>query len=256
MKFTDTGSIRFVAQESEPGFWRFETSDTGIGFAPESASLIFDRFRQEDGTITRRFGGSGLGLSISRELARSLGGDIEARPLSGGGSAFILSLPLVRCAASTAPADTPDAATEDTRSLRVLVAEDHAINRKVVELLLGSTGVSLTMVENGALAVEAFVRERFDVILMDMHMPVMDGLSAITAIRAHERVAGFSPCRIVTLTANAFDEHVRAALAAGANDHLAKPITADALLAALHSDVGKVEDIAGPAGRTKRPLEA
>ena len=119
------------------------------------------------------------------------------------------------------------------------------MNRKVVELLLGPIGADLTMVENGELAVEAFVNTPFDVVLMDMHMPVMDGLSATSAIRAHERATGSPRCRIVMLTANAFDEHVRAALAAGADYHLAKPITAAVLLAALPSCAREVADPKG-----------
>lgn len=240
VKFTADGSIHFVANECGPGLWRFEIHDTGIGFAPDAASVIFDRFRQEDETITRRFGGSGLGLSISRELAQSLGGDIEARLQPEGGSIFALTLPLARCAAPQVMVDAAEASTEALPGLRILLAEDHAVNRKVVELLLGPTGADLTMVENGELAVEAFVNTPFDVVLMDMHMPVMDGLSAIRAIRTHERMAALPPSRIVMLTANAFDEHVRAALAAGADYHLAKPITAAALLAALAAVSGQV----------------
>ena len=239
IKFTAEGSVRFVAREAEADLWGFDVYDTGIGFAPEAATRIFERFRQEDETITRRFGGSGLGLSISRDLARALGGEIEARPLPEGGSVFALTLPLTRCAAPAV--DTPPTGAggggvaDAARPLRVLLAEDHEINRKVVELLLGPTCADLTMVENGALAVEAFRRAPFDVVLMDLHMPVMDGLTAITAIRSHEQAIGLAPCRIVTLTANAFDDHVRAALSAGADDHLAKPVTASALLASLYA---------------------
>jgi len=144
------------------------------------------------------------------------------------------SEPIVVAAApwpETAPASKADAA----RPLRVLLAEDHPVNRKVVELILGSIGADMTCVENGALAVEAFRTRRFDVILMDMQMPVMDGLTAIRQIRGIEAASGAARTPILSLTANAMPEHVDASFAAGADDHLTKPISAPGLIATIEA---------------------
>jgi CheY-like chemotaxis protein len=133
---------------------------------------------------------------------------------------------------STAPLTLPGA-TAGARAPRVLLAEDHPTNRKVVELILGAAGVELISVENGAEALQAAGEQSFDVILMDMQMPVMDGLSAIRAIRANERLQGAPPTPIVALTANAMPEHARASRVAGATDHVTKPVSAKVLLEAV-----------------------
>jgi CheY-like chemotaxis protein len=138
--------------------------------------------------------------------------------------------------AHPAAANEPDGGVQcvrDGRGLRVLIADDHPTNLKVIELILGPTGCELVQVENGALAVEAFKAQAFDVVLMDLQMPVMDGLSAIAAIRTWERSQGRPPAPIVALSANALPEHILATHTAGADAHLAKPITAAVLLNAL-----------------------
>ncbi len=124
---------------------------------------------------------------------------------------------------------------EPGRPLRVLLAEDHPVNRKVVELILGSMPVELTCVENGAQAVEAFALQAFDLVLMDMQMPVMDGLTAIRRIRAQEAASGAGRTPILSLTANAMPEHVQASFAAGADDHLTKPVSAPVLIATIEA---------------------
>ncbi len=159
--------------------------------------------------------------------------DCDSRP--GEGSVFSLRLPLQRAQshAETAAQDAP-ADTVDTRApLRVLLAEDHPVNRKVVALMLSQVGAELTSVEDGAQALKAFEAARFDVVLMDMQMPVMDGLTATRAIRARERLAALEPTPIFMLTANALGEHVEACREAGADMHISKPVTSAALLAAL-----------------------
>jgi len=237
VKFTEAGRVR-LRVEAEPDArtgktaLRFVVEDTGIGFDPSVAAELFERFRQADGSITRRYGGSGLGLAISKSLAERMGGQLYATSSPGEGSTFTLALPLPRAAAMETSAEEPAASApaRSERRLHVLLAEDHPTNRRVVELILRAAGVELTSVCNGAEAVEAFSACPFDLVLMDMQMPVMDGLSAIEAIRAHERARGAARTPILTLTANAMPDHARASRRAGADGHLTKPISAQALL--------------------------
>ncbi|MBI5940284.1 MAG: PAS domain S-box protein [Caulobacterales bacterium] len=234
VKFTAHGRITLEATTADDGRLSITVSDTGIGFDAEVKDRLFERFEQADGSITRRFGGTGLGLAISRALAEAMDGVLEAWSEPGAGSRFTLTLPLDRWSAPLADA-APLVSAEpgDIRAPRVLLAEDHAINRKVVELLFSDSDVELTCVENGAEAVEAAAVSSFDLILMDMQMPVMDGLTAIRAIRAAESAGRRYPVSIWALSANALPEHVAASMAAGADGHLSKPITAQALFATL-----------------------
>ena len=236
VKFTQVGKVS-LAVSARRGETHSELSfvvrDTGIGFDAETKARLFSRFEQADGSITRRFGGSGLGLSISRSLAEAMGGRLEADAEPGEGAVFSLVLELPRCASAPDlwfedPDPEPEA--DPLVGLRVLLAEDHPTNRRVVELILGAAGVDLTCVENGVEAVDAFRRSAFDLILMDMQMPLMDGLSAIEEIRRIEAATGVSPTPIHVLTANAMPEHISASITAGADGHLSKPILADALL--------------------------
>ncbi|MDQ0466499.1 PAS domain S-box-containing protein [Caulobacter ginsengisoli] len=233
VKFTGQGGLT-LSVRPEDGQIRFDVADTGIGFTDEVKARLFERFEQADGSITRRFGGTGLGLAISRSLARAMGGELSATSQPGQGSCFTLRLPLPPAAASEVakPAAAPAAPLAE-RSARVLLAEDHAINRRVVELMLAGLDIELTCVEDGAQAVDAARAGGFDVILMDMQMPVMDGLTAIRAIRAEEALGGARPTPIWGLSANALPEHLAASRAAGADGHLTKPLSAPALFDAL-----------------------
>ncbi|OYX71994.1 MAG: hypothetical protein B7Y81_07390 [Caulobacter sp. 32-67-35] len=213
-------------------------SDTGIGFGPETAARIFDRFNQADTTITRRFGGTGLGLSLCKALVELMGGAIAASSESGRGSLFTVTLPLAPDQAGLAPPSGQRAATNDLGSLRVLLAEDHPVNQRVVQLILAPHGADVVVVENGALALEAFKSGQFDLVLMDLQMPVMDGLTATRAIRAHEEAGDFARTPIVALSASAMASHQREALQAGADLHLSKPITALGLVAGIHQALG------------------
>ena len=236
VKFTGRGGIRLEAGRAADGRLSIAVIDSGIGFDAEVKERLFERFEQADGSITRRFGGTGLGLAISRALAEAMGGSLEAQSTPGAGSRFTLSVDLERWTGSlqeTVRTASPD--LMDARAPRVLLAEDHAINRKVVELLFGGAGIELTSVENGAEAVEAAAGADFDLILMDMQMPVMDGLTAIRAIRPAEAAASRPRMAIWALSANALPEHVAASLAAGADGHLSKPVSAKALFDALES---------------------
>ena len=236
VKFTAAGQVRLRVSaergETSSRLW-FEVRDTGIGFDEETKARLFSRFEQADGSITRRFGGTGLGLSISHALAEAMGGSLYADATPGDGACFTLMLDLPRCAGEfdlwmeSAPEPTPE---QQVRGLRVLVAEDHPTNRRVVELILGAAGVDLTCVENGAEALAAVEAQPFDLVLMDMQMPVMDGLTAIRAIRAREAAEDAGRIPIYVLTANAMPEHITASQIAGADGHLTKPILAEDLL--------------------------
>ncbi len=246
VKFTAAGrlGLKAAARDEARGRTRLTltVSDTGIGFLPEVKARLFERFQQADGSITRRYGGTGLGLAISRALAEAMGGDLEAESTPGEGASFTLTLYLERAARpATAAATTPASLSQGEREPRVLLAEDHPINRKVVELLLSQVGVDLVSVENGAEAVDAAAAGAFDLILMDMQMPVMDGLTAIRAIRHDERARRAPPTPIWALSANALPEHIEASMAAGADGHLTKPISGAALIQVLATACEQVE---------------
>jgi len=235
VKFTASGFVSLTVDAGPQGL-RFVVQDTGIGFDAETRDRLFSRFEQADGDITRRFGGSGLGLAISRELAAMMGGGLGCESEPGGGAAFILTLPLRAAEAPAAPTQTvapsgASALADNSRRLRILVADDHPTNRRVVELILDQEAVDLVSVEDGAQAVEACRAAVFDLVLMDMQMPVMDGLTATREIRLHEVAMGVPRTPVVMLTANALPEHIAAGMDAGADRHLAKPFSVDALLA-------------------------
>jgi PAS domain S-box-containing protein len=236
VKFTAQGEVKLAVKarrDETTTHLEFAVSDTGIGFDEQTRARLFGRFQQADGSITRQYGGTGLGLAISRSLAEAMGGDLSAESTPGKGSTFRLVLELPRRSGGVEMwGEHHDDADQDAdlEAMRVLLAEDHPTNRRVVELILGAAGVDLTSVENGAEAVDMAARSRFDLILMDMQMPVMDGLTAIRAIRRREGREGIGPTPIYTLTANAMPEHAQASEAAGADGHITKPITADGLL--------------------------
>jgi PAS domain S-box-containing protein len=232
IKFTEAGVVEVSATVAREGVMRLSVRDSGVGFDPADKARVFRRFEQADGSITRRFGGTGLGLAICRQLAELMGGELDCTSAPGEGSTFWADLPLTQ---AQAPQATPaeQQAAEFDGALRVLVADDHATNRKVVELILSGAGAETTCVEDGAQALAAFRAETFDVVLMDMQMPVLDGLSAVRAIRAWEAEQGRPPTLVLMLTANTLPEHVAAGAEAGADGHIPKPITASRLLAAV-----------------------
>ncbi len=234
VKFTDHGEVRLTAERTPAGLARFSVSDTGMGFPQSEKAKVLGRFEQADSSITRRFGGAGLGLSICSNLAELMGGSVDCSSEPGRGSLFWTEVPLEACAEPAACAGNQPAVVEPlAESLRILLADDHPTNRKVVELMLADGVARLTCVEDGEKALTAFQQERFDLILMDMQMPVMDGLTAIREIRRLEREGRLTPTPIIMLTANALPEHVSEASAVGADLHLAKPFTTQALFAAI-----------------------
>ncbi len=241
VKFTQSGRVALVVDAEPAGELTrlmISVEDSGIGFTDEVKARLFQRFEQADGSITRRYGGTGLGLAISRSLAEAMLGTLEAVSEPGKGSKFTLTLDLPRVSSSreataSAPVRFEPSAHVLDRAPRVLLAEDHPTNRRVVELILGAAGVELTCVENGQQALDAFDTAPFDLILMDVQMPVMDGLTATAEIRRREQVRQCAPTPIYALTANAMPEHAEASRRAGADDHLTKPIAAQTLIDAV-----------------------
>lgn len=232
VKFTEQGSVSLhVSRDGDQH--RFEVRDTGLGFDEAQREVIFGRFHQADGTITRRFGGTGLGLAISRELVLAMGGDLDGRGEPGKGATFWFTLPLRRAQTEAAVETAGDPLVPTLR--QVLVVDDNPTNRRVVELILRTIGIEVDCVEDGAQAVEAFMAGRYDAILMDMMMPVMDGIAATRAIRVMENEQALSRTPVIMLTANTLPQHIEACLAAGADVHLSKPISAGGLFEALAS---------------------
>ncbi|MBP2297519.1 PAS domain S-box protein [Azospirillum picis] len=276
LKFTHRGgvSVRVTMDAEQKGAdcfeLRFEVADTGIGIPPDVLPTLFRRFTQGDSSTTRRFGGTGLGLAISRELANLMGGRIGVTSTEGKGSAFWFT---VRCQAAAAPADDvaaapcapgPVPATADrrgqparriARGLRVLVAEDNEINRDIVVTMLNRVGHHVTAVEDGLQAVRKVEEESFDVVLMDVQMPVMDGVTATRHIRAMPGDVARLP--IVALTGNVMPNHRGEYLAAGMDGYLTKPIMSATLFETLASVTGPARQAGGagdeaPAQRPER----
>ena len=223
VKFTPQGSVQGVVDvDPERGALRIKVSDTGVGIAPEKLPTLFEKFTQADNSATRRFGGTGLGLAICRELTQMMGGSINVESREGHGSSFVVELPLPR--GQAARAEAGDAARDDPDGLRLLAAEDNATNQQVLAAVMESLGIDIDIVPDGAQAVEAWRACSYDLILMDIQMPVMDGIAAARAIRAAERDSGRGRIPIIALTANALSHQVEEYLAAGMDGHVAKPI--------------------------------
>ena len=235
LKFCEVGEIRVTATH-EDGVLRLAVADTGIGMAPDVLASLFKSFVQADASTTRRYGGTGLGLSICRQLAELMGGSITATSAVDQGSTFTLDLPLQRIGDAQAVARVAEefgAARAAKREIRVLAAEDNPTNQLVLKTLLHQIGVEPTLVDNGRMAVEAWEAGEFDVILMDVQMPELDGPAAARLIRSKEAAAGLSAIPIIALTANAMAHQIEAYLEAGMDMAVTKPIDVAKLFAAL-----------------------
>lgn len=243
VKFTASGTVR-LAMTAGDGRLRLAVTDSGIGIAPEKIDALFERFTQADASTTRVYGGTGLGLAISRRLVEMMGGEIGAESQTGAGSTFWFEVPLLEALETAGDADDGDLRIAD--SLKILMADDAAPNRELVAAILGGLGLGLETVCNGAEAVEAARTGGYDVILMDVHMPVMDGLDATRAIRAMGGTVGQTP--IIALTANVQPEQVQRCREAGMDGHVGKPIQLSELLNALASasDPAQGQDAADP----------
>ena len=221
-------------------------ADTGMGMTSEVQARLFTAFEQADGSTSRRFGGTGLGLSISQRLAQMMGGSISVDSSEGRGSTFTLRLP---CALgdSVIPetADRVDPAEAARAGLKILVAEDNPANQRIIDLFLRPIDADLTIVGNGQLALEALSIKAFDLVLMDMQMPVMDGLEATRQLRASGGPNAALP--VLALTANVMEVHRKACSDAGMTGHISKPIDARLLIASIFSAV----DAAAPRASTQ-----
>ncbi|MFN3667867.1 MAG: ATP-binding protein [Brevundimonas sp.] len=248
LKFAPGGDVRVTIDQNGDGV-RLLVRDTGIGFDAEQRSRIFERFQQADASITRRFGGTGLGLAITSSLTERLGGTMDCESVVGVGSTFWVDLPFPAVMLA-GEVDAERKNEDELQGLHVLVADDHPINRKVIEMILEPLGVEVVTVENGAEAVEAVEDEPFDVVLMDMQMPVMDGLAATRAI-----VAADGP-PVIMVSANGLPEDLAASLAAGAVGHVVKPIQPAKLIESVLTTVyhGEMVEAPEPSREKAKPL--
>jgi CheY-like chemotaxis protein/anti-sigma regulatory factor (Ser/Thr protein kinase) len=236
VKFTERGSIAVDLTHTAAGLV-IRVEDTGVGIAPDRLARVFDRFVQADASTTRRHGGSGLGLTICRDLVNLMGGDIRVESEEGVGTAFIARLPLTRTEDRPQAVQAEDDADLDriTGGVRILAAEDNAVNQLVLTTLLGEVGLETTIVSNGQEALDAWRDGLWDVVLMDVQMPVMDGVTAVRRIREIESREGRQRIPVVGLTANAMPHQQADYIAAGMDAVVAKPIELAVLLQTIEA---------------------
>jgi PAS domain S-box-containing protein len=237
IKFTAAGGVTLTLAEvpidGDPARARLraEVSDTGVGLAESQIAQVFERFTQADVSVSRRYGGTGLGLAICKRIIELIGGEIGATSVEGGGATFWFEVPLPRAEALEAHAEA-QMASDIERPLRLLLVEDVAINRELVKTVLASFDIDIDTAEDGAQAIEAFRRASYDLVLMDVQMPGMDGLTATRHIRALPLPRAAST-PIVAMTANVLPEQIARCLEAGMDDHLGKPMRPGELLNAI-----------------------
>ncbi len=241
LKFTHQGCVALEAEltglEESRARVRFRVTDTGIGMSPEVQQRLFTAFMQADGSISRRYGGTGLGLAISQELVEMMGGRIQVSSAPGAGTTFEFELqyPLAEMAARVDVAN--ESAAQQLRDLRLLVVDDNEINRKVAQTLLMQCGAQAMFAGDGEQALAIVKMHEIDVVLMDCHMPTLDGFRATTLIREWEVAQQRAPMRILGVSASAMEEDRRRCVAAGMNGFLAKPLRLAALRDALTKSV-------------------
>lgn len=234
IKFTLDGRVSILVSGTESDGQvdlKIAIKDTGIGITEDKLAIIFDKFTQAESTTTRRFGGTGLGLAISHRLADAMSGNITASSIYGKGSTFTFSLPLktVTTAAivteiKATPTSTPHDKKPSGRTIKILIAEDDEVNRSVITSFLNDPRIHLTVCEDGAKAVEVYKVSNFDIILMDVSMPVMDGLLATKTIRAFEEQTKRSATPIICLSAHVMIDDREVFMQAGMDDYLSKPL--------------------------------
>ncbi len=245
VKFTAKGHVAVEVERGEREV-RFSVRDTGPGISAAGQARLFRKFEQLDDSTTRRHGGTGLGLAICRELCELMGGGITVDSAEGAGAVFTVRLPLRRIASpqtespqdaspsgAEAEAGAGPSAPSPERRLRVLAAEDNEVNRLVLVALLAQVGLTPTVVTDGAQAVAAWAADEWDLILMDVHMPVMDGIAAVREIRAQEAARGLARTPVIALTANAMIHQIAELTEAGMDAHVAKPIEVARLFEAI-----------------------
>jgi len=240
IKFTHQGGIDVSMSTRNDGdtMWLdFSVKDTGIGFDPAKTHTLFNPFVQADGSITRSYGGAGLGLAITRSLVQRMGGDINASSIPGVGSEFSGHIRCELPSDHSQPGALMPAAVAHTptQGLHILLAEDHPVNQKVASLLLAKMGHTVAVADNGRHALDMLSQQHFDVVLMDVMMPEMDGLAALAALRERERDTG-EHTLVLMVTAHAMTGDRERFMAAGADGYVAKPISATA----LQAEIGRV----------------
>jgi signal transduction histidine kinase/ActR/RegA family two-component response regulator len=235
LKFTDAGAVRIAVEPMAKGV-RIAVIDTGVGLAPERVGRLFDQLGQADASLML---GGGLGLAICKDLCVAMGGSITVHSDLGHGSRFDVDLPLIRDAAREPAATGPswDSPIEPTRALRILAADDNPVNQLLMISLLREIGVEVVIAADGQEAIEAWEREPWDVILMDVRMPVMDGPTATRHIRQREAETGREPTPIIAVTANATPQQAQFYRAVGMDNLVPKPIDVIALFAAISQAV-------------------
>lgn len=252
VKFTHSGSIQILVDHVDDQLV-MTVRDTGVGIPAAKHAVLFGKFVQVDSSATRRFGGTGLGLAISAELAQMMDGRISFDSTEGLGSTFRFSAPIPRAEPGAEDLSDADLFEDDDgwASLRVLAAEDNPVNQQVLTAIMASVGYSLEIVADGAAAISAWKTGRFDVILMDIHMPVMGGVEATQSIRALERNRGLPRTPIIAVTADALSHQVAAHVAAGMDDHLSKPIEVRKLLETIGRLTAPQDAGLGPRAQTR-----
>lgn len=239
VKFTEKGLVE-VDVDRQGGLLVIAVRDTGMGISPDALTRLFDKFEQGDLSTTRRFGGTGLGLAICRDLVRLMGGDISAASVLDESATFTVRLPLEHVGHVPALPDVigPPAAADDRTQVRLLVAEDNRANQLVIDTLLRQIGITPVIVPNGRAAVAAWEEKPWDLILMDVQMPEMDGPTATSIIRRRELDSGQTRTPILALTANAMDHQLLEYRQAGMDGLVAKPIEIDKLFSAISGAIG------------------
>ncbi len=231
IKFTEAGAVTVVAKHRGSRA-RIAVHDTGVGISADELPRIFDAFHQADSSFARRFGGTGLGLTIARELARAMGGDLVCTSRQGRGSCFTVTVDLAP-APDPVPAAVGAGVASPALQGHVLLAEDNPVNALVAEAALKKMGLTVELVEDGLQALASFRAAPPDLVLLDCQMPVMDGFEAVRRMREHEGEQGLPRTPVVALTANALQCDREHSLAAGMDDHLAKPFRDEELRAVL-----------------------
>ena len=237
MKFTDAGTVILTVDQESKGetiLLKCSVADTGIGISAGQHAEIFEPFVQADTSISRKYGGSGLGLAICRGLVEAMGGTITVTSKPGHGSVFTMAVPLeTALPAPVAPLPGTPARPGDGRPLKLLAAEDDGSMRMILEMKLAQMGHTVTIVGDGLAALKAASAETYDCILMDMHMPVMNGPDAVRAIRAAEAARGVGRTPILAVTADLIPERVRGFREAGVDDIAGKPVDWDSVTAQI-----------------------
>ncbi|QKE63427.1 PAS domain S-box protein [Aquipseudomonas campi] len=235
VKFTERGWVRLELRAGQADGLHFAVRDSGIGIAADRLQRIFDPFAQADATMSRRFGGTGLGTTIARQLTELMGGRIEVESQLGEGSNFHVWL---RLPVGVATSHEPAASGLGLTPLRILAADDVPQNIELLSLTLGRLGHQVVTAYDGEEALAAFLAGRFDLLLMDVQMPRVDGLEATRRIRRHEQVNGLQPTPIIALTASVLEQDRRAAREAGMDGFASKPLEMDKLLAEIAAVTG------------------